>query len=191
MFSPLALLLLFPLLTPAPCLVAPVDAPVVDTFREPACTWCPGNRGIEYATVPGQPVRSPMQGRVSYAGVVAGTRYVVVERMVQGGQPGSAADTALRWRVTLGGLATSGVGLGDEVAQGAVVATSGSTLHFGVRRGDEYVDPAPLLAELRTRPRLVPLDGQRRLPAPPAVMSCPVAAAGASGGQWGTARAVR
>ncbi len=32
----------------APCWNPPVAGRVVDPFRMPACTWCPGNRGIEY-----------------------------------------------------------------------------------------------------------------------------------------------
>ena len=35
----------------------PVDAPVVDPFREPAVPVVPGNRGIEYGTAPGHAVR--------------------------------------------------------------------------------------------------------------------------------------
>ena len=67
-------------LLPAACYVPPVDAPIVDPFREPACAQCAGNRGLEYATAPGTPVRAVAGGIVSFSGVVAGTRYVVVDQ---------------------------------------------------------------------------------------------------------------
>ena len=56
----------------------PVDAPVVDPFRPPTSPYGPGNRGIDYATVPGTVVRTIAPGTVTFAGVVAGTRYVTV-----------------------------------------------------------------------------------------------------------------
>ena len=46
---------------------APVDAPVTDPFRPPPEPWSPGNRGIEYATVPGTPVRAIGPGAVVFA----------------------------------------------------------------------------------------------------------------------------
>jgi hypothetical protein len=49
----------------SPCWEPPVDAPIVDTFREPACRWCPGNRGIEFGTVDGDVVRTVATGEVA------------------------------------------------------------------------------------------------------------------------------
>ena len=83
-----------------PCWQPPIAAPVSDPFRAPVCQWCPGNRGIEYATRPGTTVRSVGAGTVSYAGTIAGTRYVVV-RLANG------------WRVTYGDLASSDLRTGD------------------------------------------------------------------------------
>ena len=60
-------------------LLAAGRRPVVDPFRAPACAWCPGNRGLEYAPPPGPPVRAVAAGVVTFTGVVAGTRYVVVD----------------------------------------------------------------------------------------------------------------
>ena len=56
----------------------PVDAPIVDHFRPPACTWCPGNRGIDYATAPGTPVAASAAGVVTFAGQVGGQLFVVI-----------------------------------------------------------------------------------------------------------------
>lgn len=125
----------------------PVVAPVTDPFRPPPQPWLPGNRGIEYATVPGTPVRSAGRGRVSFAGPVAGALHVTVTH------PDGI-------RTSYSFLATIVVAAGTEVVRGQVLGTSGDRLHVGARRGDTYIDPASLWAA--TGPpwvRLAPLDG--------------------------------
>jgi murein DD-endopeptidase MepM/ murein hydrolase activator NlpD len=159
------LLTLVPALPPPTCLLPPVAAPVVDPFREPPCTWCPGNRGLTYATDPDAIVRAAAAGTVTFSGSVAGTRYVVV-------------DHGDGRRATYGGLAGSALHSGDRIGAGAVVGHSTAALHFGIREGDEYVDPAPLLGRLVERVRLVPTDGTAPRPAPPPRLRCPVARAG-------------
>jgi murein DD-endopeptidase MepM/ murein hydrolase activator NlpD len=134
---------------PSPCVLAPVAAPVRDPFRAPGCRWCPGNRGIEYATAPGSTVRAGAGGVVTFSGLVAGVRYVVVEHR-----------SGLR--TTYGALASAAVGRGAWVQAGAPVGTSTDTMHFGVRRGETYLDPAAYLVRRHYRPRLVPLNGPRR-----------------------------
>jgi len=146
---------------PPQCLLPPVSAPVVDPFREPACEWCPGNRGLTYRVAARTAVRAAAAGRVSFSGVVAGTRYVVVEH------------TAGGLRATYGGLASTSLSVGDAVAMGAVVGRAAGELHFGLRRGETYLDPAPLLGELVERARLVPTDGTPRRPARPPRVVCP------------------
>ena len=126
--------------------VAPVDAPVIDHFRPPACLWCSGNRGIDYGTVAGVAVHAAAAGRVSFAGQVGGDLFVVV----------SHPDGL---RTTYGFLGTISVAVGDAVAQGQVVGATGGPLHFGVRRGDVYLDPELLLAGAAMRAHLVPSDG--------------------------------
>lgn len=144
---------------PPPCLLAPVHAPVRDPFRSPACPWCPGNRGIEYATAPGGPARAGAAGVVAFAGPVAGTLYVVV-------------DHPSGLRTTYGRLATIGVAVGQGVAAATVVGTTGAQFFFGVRRSGTYLDPAAFLVELRRRPRLVPTAGGPRRPDHSARLSC-------------------
>lgn len=143
---------------PAPCLVAPVTAPVADPFREPGCRWCAGNRGLEYDIGPGRLVTAGAGGRVSFAGSVAGTLYVVVEH-----------PSGLR--TTYGRLSSVSVAAGDEVGAGTPVGVTGGGLFFGVRRGDTYLDPANYLMRTWFRPRLVPVWGPRR-PGTPVGMSC-------------------
>ncbi len=126
----------------------PVDAPIIDHFRPPACTWCPGNRGIDYATPPGAPVRASAGGVVTFSGSVAGDRFVVVAH----------ADGL---RTTYGYLASAVVAAGDRVVSRQLLGTAGGPLHFGVRRGDVYLDPELLFTAERLVARLVPLDGAR------------------------------
>ena len=126
--------------------VAPVDAPVIDHFRPPACLWCSGNRGIDYGTAAGVAVHAAAAGRVSFAGQVGGDLFVVV----------SHPDGL---RTTYGFLGTISVAVGDAVARGQVVGATGGPLHFGVRRGDVYLDPELLLAGGVMRAHLVPSDG--------------------------------
>lgn len=125
----------------------PVDAPVRDPFRPPACRFCAGNRGFEYATEPGDEVRAAAAGVVSFAGQVGGELFVVV-------------DHPDGLRTTYGRLAAVAVGRGAAVAQGRAVGAAGpGTTFFGVRRGEEYLDPALVLGGAVAVPRLVPTDG--------------------------------
>jgi murein DD-endopeptidase MepM/ murein hydrolase activator NlpD len=142
------------------CLLPPVVAPVADPFREPACPFCAGNRGIEYAVPAGTPVRAAAAGAVTFSGVVAGTFYLVVEH----------ADGV---RATYGRLTGSHLGVGSPVTAGAIVGVSAGGLHFGLRVGDRYIDPAPLLGRLVERARLVPTDGSAPRRAPPPRLTCP------------------
>jgi murein DD-endopeptidase MepM/ murein hydrolase activator NlpD len=144
----------------AACLLPPVDATIVDPFREPACPWCPGNRGVTYRLRPGSAVRAAAGGTVTFSGVVAGVRYVVVAH----------ADGL---RATYGGLVSSALDSGDRLARGSVVGSSGTELHFGLRDGERYVDPEPLLGDVVHRARLVPTDGTPARPAPPPRLQCP------------------
>ena len=122
----------------------PVDAPVVDPFRAPASPYGPGNRGIEYATVPGTSVRTIAPGTVVFAGSVAGTRYVTVLH----------ADGL---RSSYGFLESLSVPAGAALRAGAEVGRAGDRLHLGVRRGDEYLDPESLFAQAAPQVRLIPV----------------------------------
>jgi murein DD-endopeptidase MepM/ murein hydrolase activator NlpD len=143
----------------APCWQPPVSAPVADPFRAPACPWCPGNRGIEYRTRPGTQVRAVAAGRVTFAGSVAGERYVVVRH----------ADGR---RATYGNLASIAVSEGDAVVARSIVGTASPATHFGLRRGDTYVDPTPYLGRPVTVTRLIPLDGSVAAPPGPTRWRC-------------------
>lgn len=124
----------------------PVDVAVRDPFRAPACRFCAGNRGFEYATVGGEVVRAAAAGTVTFAGQVGGELFVVV-----------AHPDGLR--TTYGLLAAVVVGRGAHLGQGQPVGTAGPATFFGVRRGEEYLDPALVLGGAAAVPRLVPTGG--------------------------------
>jgi murein DD-endopeptidase MepM/ murein hydrolase activator NlpD len=133
----------------AACWVPPVDAPVTDVFRLPSCRWCAGNRGLEYGTTPGGAVRAVESGVVSFAGSVAGVRYVVVTH----------ADGL---RATYGRMATVSVRSGSSVATGERLGSTGAGFYFGLRDAETPIDPAPRLGRWVRRARLVPIDGSPR-----------------------------
>ncbi len=136
----------------------PVDAPVVDGFRPPASPFGPGNRGIDYATAEGTPVRASADGQVVFAGPVGGQLHVVVRH----------ADGI---RTSYSFLAAVSVRRGHLVSAGAQVGTSGPSLHFGARRGDAYIDPLTLFGPVgEARVHLVADEPDRRTartPPPP------------------------
>jgi murein DD-endopeptidase MepM/ murein hydrolase activator NlpD len=119
----------------------PVDGRVVRGFDPPATRFGPGHLGVDYGVAPGTAVRAAGEGTVVFAGRVGSGLHVVVLH---------AADV----RTTDSFLATVTVVRGQHVDRGAVLGTSGGTgpghpadvLHFGVRVGDEYVDPMLLFA---------------------------------------------
>jgi murein DD-endopeptidase MepM/ murein hydrolase activator NlpD len=145
--------------TAAPCWTPPVSGVVTDPFRQPPCPYCAGNRGLEYRVDSNVTVRAVASGRVSWAGSIAGTTYVVVRH-----RDG--------WRATYGRLSSASMRVGDVVLAGVAVGRASGTFYFGLRVGERYVDPAPFLGERRGRPRLVPIDGRAARPAPPARWRC-------------------
>lgn len=143
------------------CYQPPITSPIVDPFRAPACAYCPGNRGLEYEPPVGTQVIAAAGGVVTFIGVVAGVRYLVIEQA-----DGRSA--------TYGRLAAARVVVGVTVGPGDIVGTTTDRFYFGLRQGDRYVDPAPFLGTPRYRPRLIPVDGSAPRRAPPPTMKCAV-----------------
>ena len=127
----------------APSWVAPVDGEVrvLRAFDPPAKPWLPGHRGVDLAASPGDTIRAAGAGTVTFASDIAGRGVVVVL------QPDG--------RRTTYEPITATVHAGAEVATGGaigVLATGGthcggipSCLHWGLRRGLDYLDPLRLL----------------------------------------------
>ncbi|MFV0317857.1 MAG: murein hydrolase activator EnvC family protein [Microthrixaceae bacterium] len=121
----------------------PVAAAVVDWFRPPSSPWGAGNRGWEFDTHSGDPVRAVGRGVVRWAGRVAGRGVVTIDH---GG--------GLLSSVT--GLAAIEVSAGQSVRAGARIGSAMPSLHLGFRLDGRYVDPARFL-QRPTHAVLVPV----------------------------------
>lgn len=128
-----------------PTYLPPVDAPVLDGFRPPTSPFGAGNRGLEYGTRGGTPVRAVAAGRVTFAGPVAGSLHVTV--LHEDGV-----------RTTYSFLAAVEVVIGQAVGQGQVVGVTAGALHLGARRGDAYFDPSSLFRPGPPQVHLVPFE---------------------------------
>ena len=119
---------------------------VTRPFDAPAERWGAGHRGVDLAAAPGTPVRSAGEGVVLFAGLVAGrpvvsvahaggvrTTYEPVTPVVRAGQ-----------RVTAGSV------LGT-LLPGHAGCPTGTCLHWGLLRGQTYLDPLLLLRPPRLR----------------------------------------
>ena len=133
------------------CWSVPVEADISDPFRAPECRWCPGNRGVEYASVAGDAVRAVAGGRVAFDGPVAGRRYLSIDIVVPGG----------RLRVTYGGLDPDGERfvVGQTVEREQPLGPATGPVHLGVRWNGEYLDPSGFTDGPARRARLVPIEG--------------------------------
>ena len=135
------------------CWATPVDRPVSDPFRPPECRWCRGNRGIEFATQPGDKIRSVTSGTVWFHGTVGGTGYLTI--LVEG--------NTVVLLVTIGGIEVTDRRLrGSAVSARDPVGLATGKVHLGVRANGDYVDPALWLFSGRGRARLVPVRASPR-----------------------------
>ena len=150
----------------------PVDPPitVLRGFDPPPEPWLAGHRGVDLAVRPGQPVRAAGAGVVTFAGPIAGRSVLVIRLAADPTGPASDLPTATAGlRITYEPVDPA-VHRGDRVATGQLVGrlanvphcgVLGSCLHWGLRRGDLYLDPLLLV-----RPqwiRLLPLDRELAL----------------------------
>ncbi len=123
---------------------------VARPFDPPSQPWLPGHRGVDLAATAKATVRAAGSGVVRFAGPLAGrpvisidhanglrTTYEPVEPMVKAGDRVSAGDPIGRLVAGHGG------------------GTASACLHWGLRRGDVYLDPLILLGLGQVR--LLPL----------------------------------
>lgn len=119
---------------------------VTRPFQPPPKPYSAGHRGADLAGAPGQPVLAAGAGTVAFAGMVAG-------------RPVVSVDHADGLRTTYEPV-QPGVGAGQLVSRGSplgvLVAGHGgcpaeACLHWGLRRGDTYLDPLSLLRPPRVR----------------------------------------
>jgi murein DD-endopeptidase MepM/ murein hydrolase activator NlpD len=136
----------------APLWTAPLSGAlrVTRSFDPPAHDYAAGHRGVDLAGHAGQPVLAAGAGVVLFAGMVAGRPVISVAH----------ADGL---RTTYEPVDPS-VAAGQAVARGSPIGTLlaghagcpvAACLHWGLRRGEEYLDPLRLLRPPRVR--LLPL----------------------------------
>jgi murein DD-endopeptidase MepM/ murein hydrolase activator NlpD len=118
--------------------------PVVAPFDPPDVRWASGHRGVDLGASAGEEVRAPAAGVVTFRGVVVDRGVLVLA-------------TADGLRTTFEPV-DSPLAVGDTVSQGQVVATVAATpghcapatcLHWGVLRGDTYLDPLLFVGAVR------------------------------------------
>lgn len=116
---------------------------VVRPFDPPAQPFGPGHLGVDLATRPSTTVRSAAAGVVSFAGSVAGRGLVVVQH-----PDGVRTEyEPVRPVVHRGEAVRRGQPLGRVVGKHGTCAP-GRCLHWGARRGSDYLDPLLLLRPL-------------------------------------------
>ena len=121
---------------------------MVRAFQAPASPFGPGHRGVDLSAPAGTPVLAAADGTVVYAGAVAARTLVSVEH--RGGI-----------RTTYEPVAPT-VTAGRPVRRGEVIGhlqeghCATPCLHWGARRGHEYLDPLRLVSWGRVR--LLPLN---------------------------------
>ena len=122
---------------------------VIEGFDPPAQRWHAGHRGVDLAAHRGAAVLAAAGGRVTYAGRLAGRGVVVVDH-------GSVRTTY----EPVDALAA----VGDQVKAGAVIGRigsgghcSGRCLHWGLKRGDTYLNPLLMIGGESVL-RLLPAD---------------------------------
>ncbi|WP_409331497.1 murein hydrolase activator EnvC family protein [Trujillonella humicola] len=133
--------------------VPPLPGPEVTRgFEAPDSPYGRGHRGVDLAGPPGSAVVAAGDGVVAFAGAVAGRPVVSIDH------PGGL-------RTTYEPVAPT-VGAGQRVARGSLIGTlvaghagcpATACLHWGLRRGETYLDPLQLLAPPRIR--LLPWTG--------------------------------
>lgn len=126
-------------------------AHVTRRFDPPPQPWLTGHRGVDLAAPPATPVRAAAAGTILFADTIAGRGVVSVAH------PGGL-------RTTYEPLSLGAVRAGDVVPAGQEIGTlvaghagcpAAACLHWGLRRGDDYLDPLTLLGAGRVR--LLPL----------------------------------
>ena len=129
---------------------------VVAGFDPPASEWGSGHRGVDLVGTPGQPVRTALPGRVSFAGRIAGRGIVVVDH-------GDTRTTyePVRASREVGAVIRVGERIGVLETFGSH-CFPGSCLHWGWVRGTTYLDPLLLVGAGPVR--LLPLWGERPSP---------------------------
>ncbi|KUJ48757.1 MULTISPECIES: M23 family metallopeptidase [Micromonospora] len=122
----------------------------VRRFDPPPRPWLAGHRGVDLLAPAGATIRAAGDGTISYAGMVAGRPVISVAHADGLRTTYEPVEPA----VTVGTSVHAGTVLG-VLLPGHAGCPQAACLHWGLRRGDDYLDPLALLGLGRTR--LLPL----------------------------------
>lgn len=148
------------------------DSPdVLRGFDKPPEPWSRGHRGVDLKISGGGEIRAPADGRISFAGWVVDRPVLTIEHPSGLRSSFESVETKLAE--------------GDTVSRGEVVGHvstpwhcgTKSCLHWGVRRGEEYLNPLQFVTDMR--PSVL-------LPLPPEALP----AKAAESAQWNAATPV-
>lgn len=122
---------------------------VVRGWDPPASPWGAGHRGVDLGTAVGAEVRAAAAGRVSFAGSVAGRGVVTVTLRGTGEPPLRVTYEPVRAAVEVGDVVRAGDVVGR--VQGGPFHCARACLHWGLLRGQRYLNPVSLLPEWMLR----------------------------------------
>ena len=128
------------------------DPAVLRAFDPPARPWLSGHRGADLAATSfGAPVTAPASGTVSFVGLVVDRPVITLDH-------GDGLRSSFE-------PVESGLVKGDHVAEGGSLGNvlpghcgALPCVHWGVRRGEDYVNPLAFVMDLRPSVLLPPLD---------------------------------
>ncbi|WP_373306940.1 murein hydrolase activator EnvC family protein [Micromonospora gifhornensis] len=118
----------------------------VRRFDPPPRPWLAGHRGVDLLAPDGATIRAAGAGTISYAGMVAGRPVISVAHADGLRTTYEPVEPA----VTVGTAVPAGAVLG-VLLPGHAGCPQAACLHWGLRRGNDYLDPLALLGLGRTR----------------------------------------
>lgn len=121
---------------------------VVHDFDPPDKPWLSGHRGVDLLAAQGAAIRAPTAGVVTFSGVVV-NRHVLTITTADGLR---LSLEPVQSRLRAGDAVVRGETLGTLAGPthcGAGPPGGGSCLHWGVRRGDTYLNPLQFILDLR------------------------------------------
>ncbi|WAZ24425.1 M23 family metallopeptidase [Streptomyces cinnabarinus] len=119
------------------------DSTVLRGWDPPPTPYARGHRGVDLAAPTGTPVRATRAGRVFFAGRVAGRGVISIEHTNTGTPPLRTTYEPIDPEVRKGAEVRAGQMIG-KVGE-ATPHCPTSCLHWGLRRGDTYLNPLTLL----------------------------------------------
>lgn len=121
--------------------------PVVRPFQPPSTPYGPGHRGVDLGGQPNSPVLTAGDGVVAFAGPLAGRGVVSIDHA--GGIRTTYEPLAVL--IPAGMRVTRGTVIGHLTPGHSGCVDAPACLHWGARRGTEYLDPLGLLSTGRIR----------------------------------------